>query len=121
MAAPDLPTVWVANPELVTSAIKLLAGAVVLLGGALVSVVIYVWQDHKTSNAALFEGLQLKFTAAVTSLDAKIGQLATSMESLALTTSNQITKIDVRCEERHANHNRSTDPKPVRHKRIPRT
>lgn len=90
MAAHDLQAVWVANPDLITSAIKLLAGAVITLGGMLVAGGRYVASYMMKQMNSRMDGMEKK-----------LERLATGMESLALTTSNQITKIEVRCEERH--------------------
>jgi outer membrane murein-binding lipoprotein Lpp len=89
---------WVANPDIITSAIKLLAGAVITLGGMLVAggrwVAAYMMKQMNTR---------------MDGMETKLERVAQGMEQLALTTTNQITKIEVRCEERHSNHHRSGD------------
>lgn len=81
------PTTWAVDPALVTAAIKLLVWAVVVTGGALIAVLLWIW--GKT--------------------DGKIDSIAKSLESLALTTSTDIAMIKTRCEERHMNHSRAGD------------
>jgi hypothetical protein len=106
----DLPTVWVANPELVTSAIQLLSAAVIALGGIIIAggrwIATYMMKQMNDRTTSL----ESNFATAVKSLEFKFDRLATGVESLALTTSNQITKIEVRCQERHGNHHRQGDP-----------
>jgi len=96
MAAPEYQ--WIANPDIITAAIKLLAGAVLSLGGILVAG--GKWVASSTMK---------RVDNRMDSLEIKLDRLANGMEHLALTTSNQITKIEVRCEERHSNHSRRTD------------
>ena len=96
MAAPDYQ--WIANPDIITAAIKLLAGAVLSLGGILVAG--GKWVASSTMK---------RVDNRMDSLEIKLDRLANGMEHLALTTSNQITKIEVRCEERHSNHSRRND------------
>lgn len=107
MPAPDFQ--WVANPDIITSAIKLLAGAVVALGGMLIAGGKWVAGYMMKSMNDRSTSIEAKLTLAVTDLSGKLDRLATGMEHLALTTSNQITKIEVRCEERHSNHSRRDD------------
>lgn len=86
---------WIAHPDMITSAIRLLSWAVASLGAALVGTLLYIW--NKTGGK-------------IDSLDAKIERMASGLERLTLTTTAQIAAIEVRCEERHANHRRQTDP-----------
>lgn len=96
MAAPEWQ--WVANPDVITSAIKLLAGAVITLGGMIVA-------GGRWVAVYMMKQMNLRMDG----MESKLGRLADGMEQLALTTSNQITKIEVRCEERHSNHKRKDD------------
>lgn len=77
MAAPDYN--WVANPDIITSAIQLLAGAVVVTGSALISVVVWVFMRT----------------------DAKVDRIATSLETLTLTTSVDIASMKATCKANH--------------------
>lgn len=70
---------WVANPDIITAAIQLLAGAVVVTGGALISVVVWVFMRT----------------------DAKVDRIATSLEALTLTTSVDIASMKAKCEANH--------------------
>lgn len=96
MPAPDFE--WIANPDIITSAIKLLAGAVITLGGMLVA-------GGRWVAAYMMKHMNTRMDG----MEAKLERVAQGMEHLALTTSNQITKIEVRCEERHSNHHRTGD------------
>jgi len=100
MPAPDWQ--WVANPDLITSAIKLLAGAVfssiITLGGIIVAGTKWVATTTMKRVESRMDGFE-----------EKLERVAGGMETLALTTSNQITRIEVRCEERHSNHHRTGD------------
>jgi TctA family transporter len=93
MAAPDMQ--WVANPDVITAAIKLLSGSVIALGGIIV-----------TGGRWIAVYLAKQMNKRMDGMEDKLGRLADGMESLALTTSNQITRIETRCDERHLNHKR---------------
>lgn len=95
MATPAPVDMWIAHPDMITSAIRVLAWAVAALGGSLVGTLLYIW--NRTG-------------AKIDSLDGKIDRIASGLEKLALTTSAQIAAIEARCEERHSNHRRATDP-----------
>jgi len=86
---PESAPIWAIDPLLITTAIKVLAWAVVATGGALIAVLVWIWS--KT--------------------DGQIDSIAKSLESLALTTSIDIASIKTRCEERHTNHSRFDDKK----------
>ena len=90
MAAP-VDVSWVAHPDIVTSAIKLLAGAVFALGSSLVATLLYIW--HQTKGK-------------IDSIDLKVNSIAISLSELAGKMSKDIAEINIRCEERHSNHNR---------------
>lgn len=84
MPAPDYS--WVADPDVITSAIQLLAaavaGAAALLGAVLTllgGVLAWIW--NKT--------------------DSKIDRIATSLEALTLTTSTELATIKAKCEANH--------------------
>lgn len=84
MAAPDYS--WVANPDVITSAIQLLAGAVAAAAALLGAVLtllggILAWIWNKT--------------------DAKIDRIANSLEALTLTTSTEIAAIKAKCDANH--------------------
>jgi len=96
MPAPAME--MIVQPDIITAAIKLLAGAVITLGGMLVAGGRWV---------AMYLAKQMN--QRMDGMEGKLGRLADGMESLALTTSNQITKIETRCDERHANHRRNDD------------
>lgn len=86
MAAPDYN--WVADPDIITGAIQLLSWAVVVTGGALITVI--VWIFNRT--------------------DAKVDRIATSLEALTLTTSVRMSNIEMICKINHANHHRQGEP-----------
>lgn len=84
MPAPDYS--WVVDPDVITSAIQLLAaavaGAAALLGAVLTllgGVLAWIW--NKT--------------------DSKIDRIATSLEALTLTTSTELATIKAKCEANH--------------------
>lgn len=84
MPAPDYN--WVADPDIITAAIKLLAGAVIAVGtalitvgGALIGVLVWIW--NKT--------------------DTKIDRIATSLESLSLTVAAEVASIKATCKANH--------------------
>lgn len=99
MAAPPEGYTWVAHPDLVVSAIKLLAAAVVLFAGALVSTLLYIWTGTKGQIAGI---------------DAKVDSIAVSLNTLATTTTKEIAVIKATCDERHSQRmtggRRSYDP-----------
>lgn len=82
---PPAEAVWIAHPDVVTSAIKLLAGVVTLLGATLISVLIYIWQSHKKQQEKIEE---------------KVDKIAVSLEQLAMNFEHRLTTIEARCEER---------------------
>jgi hypothetical protein len=77
MPAPDYN--WIADPDIITAAIQVLSGAVVVSSGALISVL--VWIFNKT--------------------DAKVDRIATSLETLTLTVSTEIATIKATCKANH--------------------
>ena len=77
---------WIAHPDVITSAIRVLAGSVLILGGALVGTLLYIWYQTK---------------AEISGLGVKIERIAAGLELLTLTTSTQITEIKTRCKELH--------------------
>ena len=76
-AVPDYN--WVANPDIITAAIQVLSGAVVVTGGALITVI--VWIFNRT--------------------DAKVDRIANSLEALTLTTSTDLATIKATCKANH--------------------
>ena len=95
------------DPDIVSEAIKLLAGAVILLGTALVSTLLYIW--HKSDGR-------------IGKVETKIDRIATSMENMDKTLTIKITAVEGEiksvqkvCAERAANcpggyhHGRVTD------------
>ena len=104
---PIQESVYTVHPDVVSQAIKILAAAVLVLGGALVSTLLYIW--HKSDGR-------------ISKVETKIDRIANSMESLdkTLTTEiatvkGEINGIKAVCAERAANcpgghhHNRVTD------------
>lgn len=77
MPGPDFN--WIADPDIITSAIQLLAGAVAGTGALLVAVLAWIW--NKT--------------------DAKIDRIANSLETLTLTTSVDLATIKAKCRANH--------------------
>jgi hypothetical protein len=82
--APDLN--WIADPDIITSAIQVLSWAVVVAGAllsavfsALIAVIVYIW--HKT--------------------DAKVDRIAVSLETLTLTVATEIATIKATCAGNH--------------------
>lgn len=91
-------TELIVQPDMITAAIKLLSAAVIALGGMLVG-------GGRWVAVYLAKQMNLRMDG----MEAKLGRLADGMESLAFTTSNQITRIETRCDERHLNHKRRDD------------
>jgi len=85
---------WIASPDLITHAIRVLSGTVIMLGGGLVGTLLYIWNGTK---------------AEIISLNTKIDRIATGLEALALTTQSKLAAIEVRCDERHTMRRRMTD------------
>jgi hypothetical protein len=105
MPAPE--SVYTVHPDVVSQAIKILAGAVLLLGSSLVGTLLYIW--HKSDGR-------------ISKVESKIDRIATSMESLDKTLTVKITAVEGQvkaiqevCKERAAScpgghhHNRITD------------
>ena len=84
--APSEPLTWIVDPALVVNAIKLLAGAVALLGSALIGTLLYIWHGTKKE---------------ITGLSLKVDSIATSLNTLASTTTTEIAVIKAKCEDRH--------------------
>lgn len=90
MPSPDLSAVWAANPDLVTEAIRLLAGAVISLGGILVIGLKWIAQGIFRQVEKRMEGFEQK-----------LDRVATSLEGLTLTTSVEIAEIKATCKGNH--------------------
>lgn len=97
VAPPPTGYTWVAHPDLVVQSIKLLAGAVVLLGGSLVGTFLYIWDGTKKT---------------ISSIDTKVDSIAQSLNTLATTTTKEIAVIKATCDERHSERSgrRKDDP-----------
>lgn len=89
LEAPDLPAAWIANPDAVSFAIKLLVGAVGVCGTALIAVLLYIWHEHKKY-----------VTDIVTEIKTNVEKIAVSLDSMAVNFEHRLTKIESRCEER---------------------
>jgi hypothetical protein len=84
LPAPDLN--WVVNPDVITSAIQLLAAAVAAAAALLSSIlgllgIVLAWVWNKT--------------------DTKIDRIATSLETLTVTTSADLASIKATCKANH--------------------
>ena len=88
---------WIAHPDIITHAIRVLSGSVILLGGGLVGTLLYIWHGTKSE---------------IISLNNKIDRIAVGLEALALTTQSKLSAIEVRCEERHTLRRRQGDMEP---------
>ena len=85
---------WLTSPDLITHAIRVLSGSVIMLGGGLVGTLLYIWNGTKSE---------------IVSLNTKIDRIATGLEALALTTQSKLAAIEVRCDERHTLRRRVED------------
>ena len=109
MAAPGssvASTIWAVNPDIITWAIYTLAAAVLALGGIIVKggkwIAVYMMKQMDERSTTI----EIKLTKAVGDLSGKLDRVATSLETLTLTTSVQIAEIKTNCK---ANHHRSGD------------
>jgi hypothetical protein len=106
MAAPQ--EFMVAYPDLITQAIKLLAGAVVILTTALVAVMLYIWHDHKGKMQDIANTMQNKFESISSEFKEEIKSVAKSLETISCTlfdrqriVEQRLCEQETRCEERH--------------------
>lgn len=92
MAAPQVD-MWIAHPDIITAAIRVLAWVSAIIGmilsglfAGMIGTFLYIWNQAKVK---------------VDSIDVKVDRIATGLEHLTLTTSTQITEIKTRCKELH--------------------
>lgn len=122
--APTDHDFWVAHPDIVTHAIKLLAAAWVVtfsvIGSALVGVILYVWNQHKTASDRNFLLFREELKDLSSSLRDEISKVASNLEGITKLIfdrqnelATKVTEIDTRCYERHEanhkHHRRSSD------------
>jgi len=99
---------WLANPDMISSAIKVLAtvvcAAFAFLTTSLVGILLYIWQDHKKA----IEKMSAEFKS-------EVGRLAHSLETISETLFDRQRSIEIRmgehetrCEERNK-HRRCDD------------
>lgn len=88
----------VAYPDQIAFAIKILVGAVVLMGGSMIV-------GAKWIAAYILKHFETQFEK----IGQKVDRIADSLGELAGKTSKDIAEINIRCEERHINHRRVTD------------
>lgn len=110
-----------AYPDLITQAIKLLAGAVGVLTASLVGVLLYIWQDHKKKMEDISVTMQNKIKEVSSDFKEEINRIAKSLETISSTLFDRQREVEIRigeqetrCEERH-NQRRVTDNKGIDH------
>jgi hypothetical protein len=93
----DLST-WIADPDMITAAIHVLAWIAGIVGivlsslfTGLIATLMYIWKQ---------------FRVQVDSLGVKVDRIANGLEHLTLETKTQITEIKTRCDGNHTNQRR---------------
>lgn len=90
--------IFFTHPDIVTAAIKLLVGAVMLMGSGFIGTILYIW--NKADNRII-------------NVETKMDRIAASIENMDKTTSMEIAGIKIRCSLLHAGdphaHIRSSD------------
>ena len=106
MTAPQ--DIIVAYPDLITQAIKLLAGAVLALTTALVGVMLYIWHAHTKKIDDISTTIQTKFETISSEFKEEIKSVAKSLENISSTlfdrqrlVEQRLGEQETRCEERH--------------------
>jgi phage-related protein len=65
-------SIYTVHPDIVTNAIKLLAAAVVLLTGTLSTLMVYIWQSHKS-----------EWKSTVSEIKSQIDKISESVSKIA--------------------------------------
>ena len=82
--APVQPEVfWVAHPDVVSGAIRGLITAFALVGGALISVIVYIWRCHKKDTKENIDSIKVEWRGAIAGIEKQIEKVSTSLETIA--------------------------------------
>lgn len=97
-------------PEILVGALHVLAWAFLLVGGGLISAILYVWAQHKNTTEANFNLFRGEIKELSSSLRDEIGKVAQNLEGITKLIfdrqnelAQKVVEMETRCEERNRN------------------
>lgn len=105
---PTPESIYVAHPDVVSQAIRILAATVGALFTALIAVLLYIWHSHTKKIDDISATMQRKFESISIEFKNDISGMARSLENISNTlfdrqreVEDRIGRQETRCEERH--------------------